>query len=472
MSYFPSERPQGVPLQSPKTSASSNPLLKVSGVLLSLISMILAIVGCFAHSSILSLVFSVLVGIFGLRVFVLWLGANQQQAPSRRTAAIHPSSSIHSELQATVATNSPPAYQPAFTPPQPVYAQAPTFIEQGDYVRLQQPAYAPPSSYPLQLQPAYASQSSYVHSQSLADYEARQPQESLSTSPYVPIDQDPIFELDYPGANERCFFLSKEGEPLVECQDRYALNADRHCYAVADGVAGSFVPGPWARIIAKGFVERSGQFASKEIFQQWLVECSQQWHMWIEQHWLPTMNAMRQQNGDMPGDWSNDIRHGAQTTLIGCTLCPSTQSQDVSTQVNVFAIGDGECFLFSCNTDGKWEMEGAFPFSDPNEFGSRPDTLVTVTRSDLLDRAWMQRKMATVNAQPGDLLVLATDTLAKWLLTQVQQNTDKWVPLLTNTSTDVFEQYIRQEFKRGQIEDDDLTLLIIPISLSQGTTSL
>jgi hypothetical protein len=109
-------------------------------------------------------------------------------------------------------------------------------------------------------------------------------------------------------------------------------------------------------------------------------------------------------------------------------------------------------------------MEGAFPFSDPGEFGSRPDTLVTVTRTDLLDRAWMQRKMATVKALPGDLLVLATDTLAKWLLTQVQQNTDKWAPLLTNTSSDVFEQYIRQEFKSGQIEDDDLTLLIIPIS--------
>src|SRR5205807_200650 len=128
-------------------------------------------------------------------------------------------------------------------------------------------------------------------------------------------------------------------------------------YAVADGVAGSFVPGPWARIIAKGFVDRNGQFASKEMFQQWLMECSQEWHTWIEQHWLPTMNAIRQHNGDNPGDWSNDIRQGAQTTLIGCTLYPNTQATNAPTQVDVSAIGDGECFHFRHKTDGTWKME-------------------------------------------------------------------------------------------------------------------
>ncbi len=254
--------------------------------------------------------------------------------------------------------------------------------------------------------------------------------------PYVPIEQDPLFQLDRPAANTRCFLLPKEGEPLVECQDRYALDAQHSCYAVADGVAGSFVPGPWARIVAQRFVERAGAFTDQQDFRQWLSACSTEWHEWIDKRWVPTINALRQRNGDGPANWSEEIRKGAQTTLIACTLLPemggSYAAYAASTLVNIFAIGDSEFFLFRANMQGGWQLEQAFPFTHPAEFGTRPDTLVTSQRDDLLAWAWTHAKTTMVSAFPGDLLVLATDTLAKWLLTQVQQqNTDRWVPLLS-----------------------------------------
>ena len=63
-----------------------------------------------------------------------------------------------------------------------------------------------------------------------------------------------------------------------------------------------------------------------------------------------------------------------------------------------------------------------------------------------------------------DRLVLASDTLAKWLLGQVQQgNANRWMPLLTCEDAGEFEQQIRNEFYIDHIEDDDLTMLIIPI---------
>jgi hypothetical protein len=233
---------------------------------------------------------------------------------------------------------------------------------------------------------------------------------------------------------------------------------------VAGGVAGSFVPGPWARIVAQGFVECGGKFAGKWDFQAWLIDCSQQWQRWIEHRWIPTMNALRTRNGDRPGDWSNDLRQGAQTTLIGCSLVSNMEYQDSPTSATIFAVGDGEFFLFSPNPGGGYDIAETFPFSDLNEFGVRPDTLVTVQRTDLLERAWVQRKTMHINVFSGDLIVLASGSLAKWLLAQVYQNSNKWLPLITCNSLQEFEQRVRAELHNGQIEDDDLTMLVIPIT--------
>ncbi len=61
--------------------------------------------------------------------------------------------------------------------------------------------------------------------------------------------------------------------------------------------------------------------------------------------------------------------------------------------------------------------------------------------------------------------MLASDTLAKWLLGQVQQgNSARWIPLITCGNAGEFEQRIRQEFYADHVDDDDVTMLIIPIS--------
>ena len=418
--------------------------MKVLGITLSLASMILAIAGIFTHQNNLSLTFAVLVSLFGLRVFVLWIGMSQSSSKhiAAKQLSVQTAPLFETEQK-------PIRHARLASPAQPTYA-TPFFYAPSALSSIPTTTYPPPSNH--------ASPPFFGHIQQPST------QESASSSPYIPIEKDSIFELDHPTANERCFLLPKAGEPIVECQDSYALHAEHRCYAVADGVAGSFVPGPWARIIAKGFVERAGKFSDGDDFQNWLVNCGRQWHVWIEERWVPTMNALRERNGERHGDWSNDIRLGAQTTLIGCSLLPGTRPEDVSTTVDVFAIGDGEFFLFSPNKHGEWEIVEAFPYYDPGEFGSHPDTLVTVARADLLDRAWMQRKTTRLNTFPGDLVVLATDTLAKWLLTQARQRTHKYIPLLTSTDPDAFEQRIRYELHHDHIEDDDLTMLIIPIS--------
>jgi len=437
----------------PKTAMASSRLLRGLGIVLSLMSMIVAITGIFFRQSVVDLIFSTFVSLFGLWVFATWLRANHPSSLHKHNSPSSHDTFLRDAEQKLIERTSLAPSVELIKPIDPFYishsvdTQMPTDSSLPTYV----PAYSAPII-------------SSTQKVAFPEERERQVQELTVPFSYIPIDKDAIFELDRPISGERCFILPKEGEPLVECQDSYALQTEYRCYAVADGVAGSFVPGPWARIVAKSFVERAGKFADKDEFQYWLSDCSQQWHAWIENRWVPTMNALRESNGDCHGEWSSDIRQGAQTTLIGCSLLPDTKLQDGSTIINVFAIGDGEFFLFRSDGQGNWKMVEAFPYSDPDAFGSRPDTLLTMLRADLLDRSWLQRKIMQIAAFPGDYIVLASDTVAKWLLTQVQQNTDTWMPLLTSITSTEFARRMRYEARRGRIEDDDLTILVIPVA--------
>ncbi|MGB8345106.1 MAG: hypothetical protein WCD86_09490 [Ktedonobacteraceae bacterium] len=446
-------------------SAVTGSSRRALGLSLSSASIILALLGVIFFQSAAAFILAVIAILFAARVFALWLSANRRAASSPR-AAPGPRWTPVGAVPEQQGQIRPGAFAPSSL--RGGYPQSPPRLSSDV-----PPALLAGNPAPVMARPALsawnaAPAASPAGAQSIAPMPGSEaPALAAASIPYVPIDQDPLFQLDAPVANERCFLLPKEGEPLVECQDRFALhiNGTQRCYAVADGVAGSFVPGPWARIVAKSFVERGGSFADMQEFQGWLADCSRLWHSWIERRWVPTINALRERNGDNPGDWSNEIRQGAQTTLIGCSLAPAHQVEnDTSTAISVFAVGDAELLLFTPGEDGGWNVEDMFPFDSSKEFDAHPDTLVTAARPDLVERAWQRRKTMLINAFPGDLLVLTTDTLAKWLLQQIEQDTRRWMPLLSISDPGAFEQHIRREFHNDQVDDDDMTLLVIPIT--------
>lgn len=318
------------------------------------------------------------------------------------------------------------------------------------------------------------------------------PRESLmyeptSNVPYVPIEQDALFQLDTPMADEYVLYLPKEGEALVECQDRFALDTVGRCYAIADGVSGSFVPGPWARIVARGFVEyvsetlreapgghyervssRAEQcFGDSTHFEQWLQQCRHAWYRWMRERWVPTINAMRVHHGNSAMNWDIEIEQGAQTTLTGCWLRPRTDPLDAYIDVFVSIIGDSEFFLFRRDEQGEWQNIVALPFISVDEFEIRPTVLATRPQAELVERAWMRRQEGCVPALPGDRIILATDTLAKWLLSQVQHQEKAWTLLLDSTDSSLHERLLRHELHENRMEDDDLTMLVIPVHSSQ-----
>ncbi|MGH2497941.1 MAG: protein phosphatase 2C domain-containing protein [Ktedonobacteraceae bacterium] len=263
-----------------------------------------------------------------------------------------------------------------------------------------------------------------------------------------PITQSiPIFKV-------REFIYPKEGKKPENSQDKLAYYCEgNQCrFAVADGVGNSFLPDEWAQILTNNFVKRNEDFKHGEDFVPWLIACSRQWYTWVDEQWIPIV----QQRLGRSIDWSRDRARGAQATFIGCSFDAAPLINHDPARVNVMTIGDSVLFHLQPPrpSQGQWRYN-SYPGIRPEEFGPVPFTLAT--RSDLIEQAWQTAQIKRFDFEWGDIILLTTDALAKWIVTDVQR-----VPtLLTMRDKEAFGDFVLRERSEGTLELDDVTLLII-----------
>ena len=65
--------------------------------------------------------------------------------------------------------------------------------------------------------------------------------------------------------------------------------------------------------------------------------------------------------------------------------------------------------------------------------------------------------------QDGDVLLMATDALAQWLLLQQEQGELAWQGLLEIRDQQSFTRFVEKQRLDGMMEEDDTTLLVIPL---------
>ena len=200
--------------------ASAGSSRRALGLLLSSASIILAALGVIFFQSAASFILAVIVILFAARVFALWLGANRAAVSSPQAATRQPWMPAITTPERQGQSN-PGAFAPSALPGG--YPQAPMRLSSAA-----PPALLAGNPAPVMARPALSAWNAApaappVEAQFIAPAPEAEPEAPAASIPYVPIDQDPLFQLDAPVANERCFLLPKEGEPLVECQDRFAL---------------------------------------------------------------------------------------------------------------------------------------------------------------------------------------------------------------------------------------------------------
>jgi len=250
--------------------------------------------------------------------------------------------------------------------------------------------------------------------------------------------------------------VSKDGEPMDECQDAVAASPERGQFAIADGATTSFLAGLWARRLVAQFRDADldtvrALLADGTRWAQWLKPAIAGWRMDVEE-------LLEDVGGQRKTLLLSRLRDQdpAASTFVGLSIEPPFTSWR--------AVAVGDSCLFHVRNG---RLLKSFPLEASTEFDSSTECLATSGSNDLPARSF-----ATGSAQAGDLFLLATDATAKWLLRQKEQGEAAWAAtlrkLLAVDAPSEFHALVQRTRRDGISLDDDVGLLVVSLELARA----
>jgi hypothetical protein len=156
------------------------------------------------------------------------------------------------------------------------------------------------------------------------------------------------------------------------------------------------------------------------------------------------------------------IRQGTLATFVGGHIA------GLGTPAPVWrAVALGDSVLFHVR-DGR--LVDHFPRMKSRDFASAPDGISTLP--DRLGRMTEQLGFQQGQLAPGDMIFVATDAFAKWMITCVENGDRTLWPLLGELAHPVvFTQLVTERRRDMTMKDDDVTLMRIRL-LSQPASTV
>ena len=244
------------------------------------------------------------------------------------------------------------------------------------------------------------------------------------------------------------FITHKKAESLDDCQDAKKVNEDICLYAVADGATRSFFPRRWAKLLVNHFCEPSNPVLSEENWREWLVPIQEEWYRQIEER-VKARNLFYLTN-------SLNAREPAVSTFIGLKINKAEQ------QWQAVIIGDS-CLFHKSNSEFK-----SYLVEKSEGFTSRPEAFASFPERNNHAPTFIRGEI-----QSGDIFILATDALAKWIV-QHEETHQLGVALdqLKEIKTDdQFYSFVdlARDNENIRLVNDDVTLMIISIGEVQSS---
>ena len=261
----------------------------------------------------------------------------------------------------------------------------------------------------------------------------------------------------------RALRTAKAGNRPEECEDAYAfgslarrvgtMGVNTARIAVSDGASESAFARSWSHVLARAFVERPiappAQSATdyqidQNALESWLAPGQQEW------------------DGTVPWDripWHGEAkaRAGALATLLGLTIT-SDAPEDGASPLSWEAVAIGDCCLFIVRGG---ELLRSFPMENAAQFNNTP---VLICSNPANNRGLGgQVRQESGECAPGDLVLLATDALACWMLEDHAQGGKPWDTLLALDSHQAWEEWVNTQRQQRIMKNDDTTLVIIEV---------
>lgn len=253
--------------------------------------------------------------------------------------------------------------------------------------------------------------------------------------------------MDYPmiKLKVRSFKTHKKGETLDDCQDAYALNGEIGRYAVADGATLSFFPKEWAELLVDCFCCPKNIYLSLE---------NENWEDWIEpiqQEWLEYVSKTVQESKTyMLVDRLSRLE-SALSTFIGIEFNEDKE------EWKALIIGDS-CLFHRNGSEFK-----SYPLKKLEDFPHRPNSFASFPKDNPVGDP---PKIISGKVSPGDIFILATDALSKWIIQHDEaRNLNNILERLKKIENNgQFEQFVDQaRNEEVHLVNDDVTLMFISV---------
>ena len=240
------------------------------------------------------------------------------------------------------------------------------------------------------------------------------------------------------------FQKAKAGNLLEECEDvswmSYPYNGAPAKIALCDGASESAFAREWAQILSRGFVYSplDKSCLDESFFLLWMRRREEEWN-----HVVPWER--------IPWHGEAKTRAGALSTLLGMTLA---QSPDHSGAFPWWAVAVGDCCLFIVRDNA---LVLSFPLEDSSQFNNTPSLICSNQANN--GGLWPRVRQLDGECLPGDVIILASDALACWVLQERESGRRPWETLLALGSHERWETWIQVQRAGKVMRNDDMTLI-------------
>lgn len=236
----------------------------------------------------------------------------------------------------------------------------------------------------------------------------------------------------------RSFWLPKDVRHSGEFQDAYDLDPQRGIAAIADGVSSGIFSAAWAKLLTQSVVAEPPKLGDNGALSGWLATERKAWREPIDEENLPWFQKPK-------------LQQGAYTTLLWVQL----EQYGDELEYHAAAIGDsclfhlrGECLLT------------AFPMENSAAFAEDPVVIGSVNRKQDHLLEFQECRDAV---RPGDLLVLATDAVAAWVMSEYELGRTPQLDAWWGMSQEAWRGMILELRDENQLRYDDSTVVLLKI---------
>lgn len=240
-------------------------------------------------------------------------------------------------------------------------------------------------------------------------------------------------------ARSICFRLEKHGSAEREWEDAAAYDdGDRPRCIVVDGATEAYDARRWVEHLVSSFVADTGADLTREGLSRWFQQVQRLWVAGAPDRFATVIEEHKFH------------QEGSFATFLGCRLIGLDGPE---ARWEAAALGDTVLFHVR---DGR--LLGCFPPLGPDDFGLSPDGIGTHPAG--LETMLERITVASHPVRGGDVLYLATDALAQWLLRE--RNRDEvalWARLAGLDHDATFAALVTDQRAIGRMHNDDVTLL-------------